>query len=164
MHRISRQGYRLDFKKRQSCVADNQTCARHLANGLPLFSMREIPTLVPSINCLAADFIDCERRKHHARNMSRAVLVASHLGLSLTVVALCWSYQPARAKPSPLELPMAKKLQLVRFNEVDPNHVGTISLREIEARVRKALPPPSQLHQSKVKYRRRPKHRGQPVD
>jgi len=81
-----------------------------------------------------------------------------------TVVALCWSYQPARAKPSPLELPMAKKLQLVRFNEVDPNHVGTISLREIEARVRKALPPPSQLHQSKVKYRRRPKHRGQPVD
>jgi len=36
--------------------------------------------------------------------------------------------------------------------------VGVLSMRDIEARVRKSLPPPSQLHRTKVAYTRKRKH------
>jgi hypothetical protein len=60
---------------------------------------------------------------------------------------------------------MAKKnSHPVRITTVDPNFVGTISVREAERKVRKPLPPPTQRHKVKTEYRRQEKHPGQGLE
>jgi hypothetical protein len=44
------------------------------------------------------------------------------------------------------------------------NFVGTISMRELQRKLRKPLPPPSKTHASKKAYRRKPKHPGQEAE
>lgn len=59
---------------------------------------------------------------------------------------------------------MAKQIaHQVHQTEKDPNHIGTISLREIDKRIRKATTRATQIHRSRRSYKRRPKHRKQDI-
>lgn len=54
---------------------------------------------------------------------------------------------------------MAKKS--VKYNPPKPSQdrmIIKIDPREVDSKVRKPLPPPSQTHRDKSKYRRKPKH------
>ncbi len=59
---------------------------------------------------------------------------------------------------------MSRKNKMHEVRMPDPskkNFVGTISMRDIEARVRKPLPPASRFHRNKTVYTRKQKHSGE---
>lgn len=62
---------------------------------------------------------------------------------------------------------MGKRHRLHDVYVPDPttkNVVGTISMRDLQRKVRKALPPPTRVHRSKKDYQRKPKHPHQEVE
>ena len=53
---------------------------------------------------------------------------------------------------------MSKRMHSVHQDEKNPNVVGTISMREIERKIRKPFAPATKRHKVKTAYRRKPKH------
>lgn len=52
----------------------------------------------------------------------------------------------------------------VHIEHADPNFVGSIDMREVDRKMRKPLPPPTQRHKVKTDYRRNEKHPGKSLE